>query len=139
MKTFRIIYPSDPNRNGDVGNACLLQPWCVVLEDGLSPAVRQASPGCPPHMEQLLRLVGDLTSQKDMALSYKMIELISASPDSDLYSTNNENVTSRLKYMKNNLLQKCCNYCYFGNTFWSVINSFILSNMYLIFHSVIHS
>ena len=57
-------------------------------------------------MEQLLRLVGDLTSQKDMALSYKMIELISASPDSDLYSTNNENVTSRLKYMKNNLLQK---------------------------------
>ena len=104
MKTFRIIYPSDPNRNGDVGNACLLQPWRVVLEDGLSPAVRQASPGCPPHMEQLLRLVGDLTSQKDMALSYKMIELISASPDSDLYSTNNENVTSRLKYMKNNLL-----------------------------------
>ena len=56
MKILRIICPSDPNRNGDVGNACLLQPWRVVSVDGLSPAVRQASPGCP-HTEQLLRLV----------------------------------------------------------------------------------
>ena len=56
MKILRIIYPSDPNRNGDVGNTCFLQPWCVVSVDGLSPAVRQALPGCP-HTEQLLHLV----------------------------------------------------------------------------------